>query len=204
MLDDGLPLLRKPIQPAVQEVPKMKKLIAIALTAFVASVAQAEKPKFYAEAGYTFVNYEESFDGDIYKSSPKVVRLIGGVELSKNLAIEASIGFNGGSDSVNYIGYDFSDAQVKISSIYGFYIKPKVELAPNFELFGRLGYTNASATVSFVGYGSEEASDSDFSYGVGATYSIDPKVSINVDYMSYLNKTGYSAKGFSVGLGYKF
>lgn len=182
----------------------MKKLIAITLTTAVATIAHAEKPKFYAEAGYTFVNYEESYDGDLFKSSPKVIRLIGGAELSKNVAVEAMIGFNGGSDSVNYNGYDFSDAQIKIGPIYGFYIKPKAELAPNFEVFGRLGYTRATATASFVGYGSEKASDSDFSYGVGATYNIDPKVSINVDYMSYLNKTTYTANGFSIGLGYKF
>ncbi|HEX5311987.1 porin family protein [Aquabacterium sp.] len=182
------------------------KFILISTAVALASVSAhaQQKPNFYVEAGYTFVNYEENIDGDIYKSSPKAIRLIGGAELSKNVALEAMVGFNGGNDSVTANGVNYPTVKFKMDSMYGVFVKPKVELAPNFELFGRLGYTHATATVSEPDYGSFEASDSDFSYGVGITYRIDPKLSISADYMSYLNKTDYSAKGFTIGLGLQF
>lgn len=179
-------------------------LIATAVAAASLSAHAQQKPNFYVEAGYTFLNYEEDVWGDTYTSSPKAIRFTAGAELSKNVAIEAMIGLNGGDDSVSSDGVTYSSVKFKIDSMYGVYVKPKVELAPNFELFGRLGYTHATATVSEPDYGSEEASDSSFSYGVGVSYRIDSKLSINADYMSYLNKTDYSAKGFTIGLGLQF
>lgn len=179
-------------------------LIATAVAAVSLSAHAQQKPNFYVEAGYTFLNYEEDVWGDTYTSSPKAIRLTAGAELSKNVAIEAMLGFNGGNDSVSSGGVTYPSVTFKIDSMYGVYIKPKMDLAPNLELFGRLGYTNASATLSEPGYGSLEASDSDFSYGVGVSYRINSKLSINADYMSYLNKRDYSAKGFTIGLGLQF
>ncbi|MFN4266889.1 MAG: porin family protein [Aquabacterium sp.] len=179
-------------------------LIPAAIAIASVSAFAQQKPVVYVEAGYSFVNYEATDSGDTFKSSPKAIRLIGGAELNKNVAVELMVGFNGGNDSVSYNGVDVSAVTMKIDSIYGLYVKPKFEVAPNFELFGRMGYTHASAKVSAPGYGAAKASDSDLSYGIGATLYLDPKLSINVDYMSYLDKSDYSANGFTVGIGLKF
>lgn len=183
----------------------MKHIVIPALFAIASVAAHAQHaPKFYAEAGYSFIDYEEHDAGDTYKSSPKAIRLVGGAELNKNVAVELMLGFNGGDDSVKYNGVTFSSVKLKIDSMYGVYVKPKYELAPNFDVFGRVGYAHVSATVSASGFGSDSGSDSDLSYGIGASYHFDRNLSVNVDYMSYLNKSDYSAKGFTVGVGYKF
>jgi opacity protein-like surface antigen len=181
----------------------MKKLLIASAVAMVSLSSQAQ---VYGELGVTFANYEEDLGGgSTAKTSPQALRGILGYELSKNVAVEAMLGFGLNDSSTKVDGETVSGLKMKFDSMYGFYVKPKIELAPNFELFGRIGYADVRATLSYSPtHYSEADSDNGLSYGVGISYHFDKRLSFNADYMSYLNKSDYSASGFTLGLGYKF
>ncbi len=180
----------------------MKKYLIAAAVAVASMSSQAQ---VYGELGVTFTNVEVDMGGGyMAESSPTALRAILGYEINKNLALEGMLGFGLGDDSITVSGYGSTSAKMKVDTVYGFYVKPKIELAPRFELFGRFGFADVSVKTSLSGYGSETGSDSGVSYGVGATYHFDKKLSLSADYMNYLDKDGVTATGFTIGLGMKF
>lgn len=178
----------------------MKKVTMAAVLALAAIGAQAQ---IYGEIGYTAVSHDRNSDGSSLKSSPKAIRGLVGYELSENIAIEGIVGLGIGNGSVQVDGQNIAGAKQKIDNMYGLFLTPKVKLADNLEGFVRAGYTNGKGTISYNGQ-SASSSESGFSYGLGARYTLDKNMSLNVDYMSYLNKTDVKAAGFTVGIGYKF
>ena len=94
-------------------------------------------------------------------------------------------------------------AKVKLDRLAGIFAKSSFKVNDAFELYGRLGYVNykASATASAGGFSAKVSdSDSDVSYGVGASYYLTPAMSINVDYMDFGDLEG----GVAVGLKFSF
>lgn len=188
----------------------MKQLTIAAALALCALSSQAQSPSIasaanpnYVEVGFTAVKYEEDALGYSIKTSPDAIRGILGREINSNVAVEAMFATGLGRSSVEANGQDLSGANFKINSMYGLYVTPKTMLADNIEGFVRLGYAYARGTASYNG---DSVSDSDngFSYGIGARYHFDKTTFLNVDYMSYLNKSDYKAEGFTVGLGFRF
>ena len=177
-------------------------LCALSSQAQSLSIVPAANPN-YVEVGFTAVKYEEDALGYSIKSSPDAIRGIVGREINENVAIEAMFGTGLGSSSVEANGQDLSGANFKINSVYGLYVTPKTMLANNIEGFLRLGYAYARGTASYNGQSSAN-SDNSFSYGIGVRYHFDKTTFLNVDYMSYLNKSDYKAEGFTVGLGFRF
>lgn len=172
------------------------------LATLAASVAQAQtSPKedagaFYGELGYTGLTYKEPEA----KTHPAEIRLIGGYEVHPNLAVEAMGLFNAKEGNVDFFGQQF---KVKVDSIWGVFLKPKVAVTPEVELFGRLGYARSQRTVSVDGLSLKESANS-FAYGVGAAYAINKRVSLSLDYMSYYNRENIHIHGPTLGLGIKF
>jgi len=166
-------------------------------------VAMGAQAQTYGEIGYTTVSFDDSSFGSTWKSSPKALRGLVGYELNENLAIEGMIGLGLGNDGIKVKGQNVLGANLKIDNMYGVYITPKVKLANNLEGFVRAGYAHVKGTVSDNGQ-SSSGSESGFSYGLGARYAFDKNMSLNFDYMSYLDKSNAKATGFTVGVGYKF
>lgn len=177
----------------------MKKITLVSVLALAAIGAQAQT---YGEIGYTTVSFTDPSSSPTIKTSPKALRGLMGYEISENIAIEGIIGLGLGSDSIKVNGQS-SGANLKINSMYGVYLTPKAKLADNLEGFVRAGYMHVKGTATDSG-SSSTSSESGFSYGFGARYALDKNMSLNVDYMSYLNKTDIKATGFTVGIGYKF
>lgn len=177
-------------------------LCALSSHAQSLSTLPAANPN-YVEVGFTAVKYEENALGYSIKSSPDAIRGVVGREINPNVAVEAMFATGLGRSSVEADGQDLSGANFKINSMYGLYVTPKTMLADQFEGFLRLGYAYARGTAS---YGGESSADSEnsFSYGIGVRYHFDKTTFLNVDYMSYLNKSDYKADGFTVGLGFRF
>jgi opacity protein-like surface antigen len=76
-------------------------------------------------------------------------------------------------------------------------------LGPDLKGFVRLGFAQLKGSIS--GYGQKySGNESSFSYGMGFSYALNPKTSLNVDYMSYLDKNDGEVNGFTFGVGYKF
>ena len=93
--------------------------------------------------------------------------------------------------------------KVKIDNIWGAFLKPKVAVTPEVELFGRLGYARSQRSVSVDALSFSESGNS-VAYGVGASYAINKRVSLNFDYMSYYNRDNIRIQGPTLGLGIKF
>ncbi len=178
----------------------MKKFALATTLALAAVAAQAQ---IYGEIGYTNVNYEEPVQGYTFKSSPKALRGLVGYELSENVAIEGVLGMGLGDANVEAAGRTISGAKLQIDNLYGVYVTPKLKLADNFEGFVRAGFASAKGTVSYNGQSSSGTTDG-FSYGLGVRYAFDKNTSLNVDYMSYFDKSDAKASGFTVGIGFKF
>jgi len=155
-----------------------------------ATAAQAQN--LYGELAY------QSIDADL-NSNPAVLRATLGYDMSPNLAVEGMIGtsLTEGKETVSGI-----PVKLKISNLWGVYVKPKMKITDSFELFGRFGYAGmkATATASAFGQSASASEDgSDVSYGVGASYAISPQMSISADFMKYDD-----VDAFAIGFGFKF
>lgn len=176
----------------------MKKLIAIAaLLSAGAAQAQMALP-VYAEIGYTAVKYSEDGFGDDIK--PGILRGILGVEVHPNIAIEAMAGTGVKDDTIRFQGMD---VETKVSRSYGFYVKPQIKPTSDLTLFARLGYADTKLKAS-ISNASISESDNDVSYGVGLGYALSSRAYVAADYMSYYDKDGSKAAGFTLGVGFRF
>jgi opacity protein-like surface antigen len=185
--------------------PLMKKtksfLFATLALAFAASAAHAQaapESGVYGEAGYTIGKYTES--GNEFQ--PSAFRLLVGKKINANLAVEglAAFGVNGGTKNISG-----SEIKVQADSLVGVYLKPSFQVTPSLEVFGRVGYAKGELTATNTGTGASVKGNGDgASYGVGASYALTPKVSVNADYMMYVSKSNAEYSGVTIGLGYKF
>jgi opacity protein-like surface antigen len=177
----------------------MKLAIASALTlaAFSASA------QMYGEVGVSAVTVEESFPGNKLKASPVAIRGIFGYEINPNFAVEGLVAFGMSDDDVKLNGNTVGRSNFKVDNMFGIYAKPKVKLTPELEGFVRAGFAHSKATTSIDGK-SSSGSLSSFSYGLGVNYALNKTTSVNVDYMSYLDKNESKDTGFTFGVGYKF
>lgn len=179
---------------------RFKLSCAALLVASMGAQAQTKAPSggLYGDVGYTLVKI--SADG--YSVTPKVLRGVVGYEVNPNLAIEGMVGLGVGDDSTTLAGVKLVG---EVDHMIGLYLKPKMAVSPDLELFARAGFVRSKVTASAPAYGvSASESQSDLSYGVGMSYSINKTTALNVDYMSYYNKDGVKANGFTVGVGFKF
>lgn len=184
----------------------MKRITLAVAAAGLALAAQAQpmsSQRTYVEAGYTAVSYEESSLGGYVKGTPRVLRGLLGYEVNDNVAIEALAGAGLGYSDGDMTGPSTPGLNVKIESLLGVYVTPKVLLVDNLEGFVRLGYAYGRGKVS-SDIGSSTDSENSASYGVGMRYHFDRTTFLNVDYMSYLHTSDFKVKGVTVGIGVKF
>lgn len=179
---------------------KFAKSLAFAAASLAfAAAANAQMPSgAYAEVGYTAATYTSS--GTSKTVNPSAIRLIVGGNINTNLGLEGMAAFGAGSSNVNVSGVDIA---VKIDNMYGLYLKPKYQLNDDVELFGRVGFAHVGASASAMGVSATDSVDG-ASYGVGGSFKLKDKYSLNVDYMSYGSKDGGNYNGLTVGLGYKY
>jgi len=157
---------------------------------------QGDAGAFYGEIGYTGLTYK----APEVKTHPGGVRLIGGYEFHPNMAVEF-IGLLSAKEST--FTSDGGPVKLKVDSVRGLFLKPKVAVTPEVELFGRLGYARTKTKFSGdQGTGSESGNSA--AYGVGAAYAINKRVSLNFDYMSYSNRDNIRIQGPTLGVGIKF
>lgn len=182
---------------SLNKLAKASALALLSLSAISAS-AQADASKMYGEIGYTPISYTEG----IYKANPGILRALIGTEVHPNLNLEGMLGLGivDGSTTISNIR-----VASHVDRVWGLYVRPKAMLTPDLELFGRVGYASSKLTLSLPGYGfSSTGSGGSLSYGAGLSFKVAPKTSLALDYMSYYNKNGAQATGFTVGVGYKF
>ena len=179
----------------------MRKILLASVLAFVGTSAQAQ---MYGEVGYAVINVKQNVNGNEFKGKPNAIRGILGFEFHRNLAIEgmAAFGVRDGDLKVN--GQSITGVKLELDNAFGLYVKPKARLNDSLEVFARAGAMRMAGTGSAAGFGSIRESETSLSWGAGLSYSITQAVGLNVDYMQYLNKDGFTAKGLTVGVGMRF
>jgi opacity protein-like surface antigen len=180
------------------------KHLYIALSTLIFSLAA--NAQTYMQVGYTSTDYSESVisSGTAYKvaASPTAVRGIFGYEVNPNFSVEGMLALGLSDSSISVSGIS-TPVNLKIDNLYGVYGKPKLQVSPEMEVFARIGYAHGKATASYQNT-SASISGSSLSYGVGMSYAINKQMSVNIDAMTYYDKTSTSATGTTVGIGYKF
>jgi opacity protein-like surface antigen len=177
----------------------MKRLIPLfAVATLAAGTASVQAQGLYGEVGYTPLKLESRVGGLDFSSRPSNVRGIIGYELNDNLAVEGMLGLSAQDSSVKVNGIN-SGVKSEVDNMVGVFVKPKIEVVEGLELFGRLGAARTKLSV-----GNETDSATSVAYGFGASYKLNPALSLNADYMTYHDKDDTTLKGVTVGVGYKF
>lgn len=95
-----------------------------------------------------------------------------------NFSFEALGAFGVGDDTI-------SGVTAELDYIIGGYVVGEWPVTEQMNVYGRLGFAFAEATVDDLLESSSE-SDSDVSYGFGATYSLNETMALDVGYMDYV------------------
>ncbi len=164
------------------------------LATLLACSAQAQsRPSsdtgYYGEVGYAPIVVKSDAGGS---ATPKAGRFIVGKDLNANLAVEGF--FMTTMTKETRVGFDGT------TSNYGIALKPKMALTASTDVFARVGWAYSDITASAAG----SRTGTDAIYGLGIQSYITPSVYAQLDYMSYFQKDGITAKGYTVSIGTRF
>lgn len=172
--------------------------LATGLVGLIAAPA-AQAQSVYGELGYSALSASVSVPvlGVSVKSEPAMARAMLGISPFAGLGVEGMIGTGVRDDRLR--GNVAIDSRVKVDEFLGVYLASRLNLGP-VELFGRAGV--AETRVRFEGLGT--GSDSGFSYGAGVRLLPTDSLTLSLDYMNYLDKSGVKIDGYTLSLGLKF
>ncbi|MFG6175622.1 porin family protein [Halomonas sp. THAF12] len=160
-------------------------VIPVAVSCLIAATAaQAQsryQQSFYLGGDALFWELDPDGGGNFDSTG---LRLRAGVAFNDYLALEGHLGTGG------------SDGPVEMDYLAGGYAKGMLPISPDFTLYGLLGATE-------VEFDSEDT-ESDVSYGGGASYALMPNLSVDADYMRYLDESNYDFNAVSLGATYHF
>ena len=184
----------------------MKRLLVgvlCLLLVLVASPVVAANGKMYVGGDYTFAMADFGpVDFDLGALGVNV-----GSYLNDYFSIEGRLGFGVTDDDIS----DFTGSlELEIDSYAGAYIRGEIPVN-NFSPYLILGFTyvdigfdaNIPSFPSLSGSGSED--DSDFSYGVGASFKTGERFRVNAEYMYWMEfEDEVDVDGFTFGVKYFF
>ena len=143
-------------------------LVAAALAGASASAIAEDENKFYAGSGAGL--YYVDFDDIDFDESAPTLRVFGGYQMNENLSFE--LGFTNlfeSSGSVSGVDLDLD------GTAWDLRVQPTLPINDQFSAFGILGWTHYDFEVeaSLGGISvSDDDSDSDLMYGVGAAWAL--------------------------------
>ena len=164
---------------------------------------------FYLGLAYSAARYKGDFYADFYDLEDyyevfgkydvdfNAIMAQAGYKFNKYFALEGrywhSVGSPEASVSADYyvngdVGENISgsggDHEMKA---WGIYIKPMYPATEQFDLYALLGFGNVKLSEDYYG---ELLDESDFQWGVGASYEFTENLSLFVDYVRLLDKNG--------------
>ncbi len=179
-------------------------MIAISVALACSSAFAQSKAKddsAYIELGYNSSQYNLDSVSGFSNANNLAITL--GKNMSESYAIEG-VYATGMSDSTTTS--PGTTVNLKLTSSYGLYVKPKMMISDAVELFARVGYFNAKATLSFPAFPAfnTDTSGTSLSYGMGASMKITDAIYGSLDWMQWYKKDGADIKGMGLSIGYKF
>ena len=118
-----------------------------------------------------------------------------GAHFTRNVSGELRLGAGLDED-------ELSTGAVKNKILYGAYIRDGIHIGDVFFPFLMIGYSGGEFEFSHA-EGANKTTKSGFSYGLGADFNLLSWLTINTEYLVYMNKTDADLKGFSLGLEFK-
>jgi hypothetical protein len=178
--------------------------ISVALAcsgAFAQSKAKAKDDSTYIQLGYNSTQYNLDAISGFSNANSLAITL--GKNMSENYALEGVYATGMGDSTSTSLG---TTVNLKLSSSYGLYVKPKMLISDAVELFARVGYLNVKSnfTVPALPSANTENTGTSLSYGMGASMKITESVYGSLDWMQWYKKDGADIKGMGLSIGYKF
>ncbi|WP_157982824.1 porin family protein [Aliidiomarina minuta] len=165
--------------------------------------------QWYAGANVSQIDYDESgFDS----FNPITLNAVVGRNITPYYGFEARAGFGVNDDSVSDVfeGYNIS-LDLSVDYILGVYARGNLPVNERFSVYGLLGVSQAKitakASVSGTGQsasGSFSESETDISYGVGASFSVNERVSLQLEYLNVVSPSEFDISALSLGFSYRF
>lgn len=144
---------------------------------------------------------QQQGDDDSYWGAAWVMAEVGDFDVSAiqgrygwrwkdNLYFEGLAAFGVGDDTI-------SGVNGELDHVIGAYVLGEWPVTELLDVYGRLGFAYAEASASNM-LASESESESDISYGIGATYEMAENVNLDVGYMNYVSGD-LDANGIYIG-----
>jgi len=178
----------------------LRKLVFLGIAALVSTpAAGTEAGSTYAGGQFAMLDYD--VDG---VSSFNPTGLIGRVGhfVADYVAIEGRVGFGLSDDSITVQGVRVTG---ELENLFGAYVVGHLPIEGAFSPYGLLGFTSAKARLELPDFGiSETDTDSGFTWGLGVDIRVNPQVSINGEYVRYLDESEYDFSALSFGVNFWF
>jgi opacity protein-like surface antigen len=158
----------------------------------------------YVGAQYAVSEYNE--DGISEEFEPTLWLLRVGRFFTPNLAIEGRLGSGLDDDTRSVPELGGNDGTLEIEDILGIYAIGHLNLTESASIYGVLGASKVEGTASVPSFpGLESTEDnSSISFGVGADFGIGSNVTLNIEYLRYLDDSDYDLDAVAGGAVYSF
>ena len=185
----------------------------------------ASESKNYSGFQYGIIDAESSSDEVLLSHEPTALVGRMGSFINRYLALEARVGFGFSDDKVTKSSLDATEENeiidqhgLDVENLFGFYLLGNLPVANIINLYGVIGITslNVSTTtdqtiiniatsdelVAYTKTGSR--TENGLSYGLGASVGITEKSAVNLEYMSYIDKSDLTLNSINIGFLFNF
>jgi len=182
--------------------------------------AIANESKNYAGFQYAIVDAESSRAGIPLSHEPTALVGRMGAFINRYLALEARVGFGLSDDKVTKSSLDATEENemidqygLDVENLFGFYLLGNLPVANTIDLYGVIGITSldvgtttgqtivniatSDEIVAFTKTGSR--TENGLSYGLGGRVAITKRSALNLEYMSYIDKSDFTLNSINVG-----
>ncbi len=94
--------------------------------------------------------------------------------------------------------------ELEVDTVLGVYLVGQTTTDSAVSVYVIVGFTMVDFTVDvdagILGSASDSDDESDLSYGFGANFDVSDKVSLNIEFMQYLDKDDFEASAISLGV----
>ncbi len=176
-------------------------LITLVLLFAPLSVTYSAEQDFYlgVSVGENTIEEDSVLFGDDFEDEDTGFKAFGGYQFHRNFAVEANYTVFGDTED-NIAGIN---TEIEFETI-GLNLVGIAPIADRFDLFGKIGVAYWDAKVKVEGFGSDDEDGADFSFGLGARFNFNEKVSVRGEWESIDVDDLDTADYFSMGIEFHF
>ena len=160
--------------------------------------------QIYTEVSYLNLSSRATVSAGKTESNGEVISGLIGYSLNSNFSVEGVLGTGLGGADVKLNGASQTrPVTSKLNQSYGAYLRTSMDLTPEVSVFARLGWNEWRTTAS-NSLASSSSTLSDWAYGAGMNYQINPTTYLSASWMNVYNKDSVKVDGWSIGLGHRY